>query len=367
MHLTAQQVVTLNEAALRSFLALGLPEGLYLDYKEALSGATEKEGKREFIKDVTAFANAAGGQLILGVRDPTTDGPTDELVPGLEGGDAIAQDLERLASSSIDPRIPGLRVVPVPLMSGKTCVVVHVPLGLSRPHMVNHAGHRSFYVRHSESSVQMTTHEIREAVLASSSAEARSRALADRRLQEARTTVDQQPAFFLQAVPLIFPEQAWDILSTPFEDVLRGNARRNKFQPYATLASDAAPRSTIDGLLGRDDRHQPKWETEVHRTGYVSLLYRDIQIQRVGDVDLFVVHSGTCDVFRAVLPLAQRTAHTVCNGRTVPGRMRVPKLGPNLYFDRITASTILGTIQKARNCLARTLTNSRWRLYGHCR
>lgn len=111
MHLTVQQVMTLTEESLRTFLALSLPEGLYLDYKESLSGTSEKEVKREFLKDVTAFANAAGGHLILGAKEPEEGLSVDSRLIGLDDGDAVAQDFERLASSSIDPRIPGLRIV----------------------------------------------------------------------------------------------------------------------------------------------------------------------------------------------------------------------------------------------------------------
>jgi hypothetical protein len=103
MQLTAQQVMALTEESLRKFLALSIPEGLYLDYKESLSGTSEKETKREFLKDVTAFANAAGGHLFLGVKEPSEGLLVERQLVGLENGDALAQDLERLASSSIDP------------------------------------------------------------------------------------------------------------------------------------------------------------------------------------------------------------------------------------------------------------------------
>lgn len=300
MFLTPQQVTSLTEESLREFLALSIPEGLHVDYKAALSGVSDKEAKREFLKDVTAFANAAGGHLLLGVREPAENQSVDEQLIGLDNGQALAQDLERVASSSIDPRIPGLRIIAVPLQTGRSCVVVHIPSSLSRPHMVNHSGHRSFYVRHSESSFPMTTHEIREAVLTSTSAEARARLLAASHLADARNTVgDRQAAFFLQAVPLMPPEPAWDVFSPAIETAVRGDARRNKYQHYADLASNVAPQPTIDGVLGQDQRERPTWETEVHRTGYISCLYRDIQVEAVKTVDRFVVHSSTCDVFRA--------------------------------------------------------------------
>lgn len=300
MHLTAQQLLALTEETLRQFLSLGIPEGLHLDYKEALSGNNEKEARREFLKDVTAFANAAGGQLFLGVKEPSEGVTIDAQLVGLNNGDTIAQDLGRLASTSIDPRIPGLRVVHVQLANGRTCVIVHIPPSLGRPHMVNYAGHRSFYVRHSESSFPMTTHEVREAVLTSSSAEARARMFLDQRLREVRETIgDGQPALFLQAVPLIAPEPPWDVFSNQFETVIRGTARQGGYKDYADLASSTAPVPTIDGIAGQNRRENPSWETEVHRTGYISLLYWDVQMERVGEVDRFVLHSGDTDVFRA--------------------------------------------------------------------
>jgi predicted HTH transcriptional regulator len=135
MHLTAQQVLALTETTLRNFISLGIAEGLYLDYKENLWWPLEKDAKREFLKDVTAFANAAGGDLLLGVRDPSEGVSVDSQLVGLDNGDAVAQDLERLASTSIDPRIPGLRIVRVPLANGRSCLAVHVPPSLSRPHI----------------------------------------------------------------------------------------------------------------------------------------------------------------------------------------------------------------------------------------
>ncbi|MGO9445115.1 MAG: helix-turn-helix domain-containing protein [Thiobacillaceae bacterium] len=299
MHLTTQQVMAMTEQSLREFLGLSIPEGLYLDYKEGLSGTSDKEAKREFLKDVTAFANAAGGHLFLGVREPAEGLSVDEQLVGLDSGDTLAHDLERVASSSIDPRIPGLRIVPVSLSTGRACIIVHIPPSLSRPHMVSHAGHLSFYVRHSESSFPMTTHEVREAVLTSSSAEARARLFVDRRLREVRELIDErQPAFFIQAMPLIAPEVPWDVLSTPFETLIRGDARRNKFH-YVDLASNYAARPTIDGLLGEDQHDSPTWETEVHRTGYISLLYRNSNVEPINNVDRFILHVGICDIFGA--------------------------------------------------------------------
>ena len=301
MYLTTQKFLELTEASLRDFLGLKIPEGLYLDYKEALSGSSDKEAKREFLKDVTAMANAAGGHLLIGVKEPLEGLSIDSQLVGLDGGEVLAQDLERLASASVDPRIPGLRIVPIHLNNGKFCVAIHIPPSLSRPHMVNHTGHRSFYARHSESSFPMTTHEVREAVLTSASAEYRARQQIKTRLDEVREVLNSNPdaAFFIQAMPVIPPETAWNVLDTAYENILRGGARRNRYKHYCDLASDIAPRPTINGLSGKDRRDNPKWEAEVHRTGYVSVFYREIYKPDIKGVTRCVLHSGYCDLFRA--------------------------------------------------------------------
>ena len=51
-------------------------EGRLLDFKTAAIGVLDGD-KREFLADVSAFANASGGDLVLGIR--TKDGAADEV------------------------------------------------------------------------------------------------------------------------------------------------------------------------------------------------------------------------------------------------------------------------------------------------
>jgi hypothetical protein len=57
MCLTMREVVEMDEVQLREILNNRIPEGAYLDYKMQLPGVSANEGKREFLKDVTAVAN----------------------------------------------------------------------------------------------------------------------------------------------------------------------------------------------------------------------------------------------------------------------------------------------------------------------
>jgi len=300
MYFTSAEVQNLDETGLRKFLEKRVPEGHHLDYKETLSGNNDR-AKREFLKDITAFANANGGDILIGVEEPQESLEVDAQIHGVDDGGAVAQDLERLASSSIDSRIPGLQIKPVPLRNGKHVIVVHVPPSNSRPFRVDHSGYVNFFIRHSESIFPMRTDEIREAVLASVSSEARVKEYLNRMETDAAQYLAKgQPAFLLQAMPLIPPDHSWDVLSQEFLAVIRDSAdkRRQKFQH--PLDSSVKPTPTIDGVKGRDSRDDPNWITEVHRNGYISA----VDLKPLDEVDLstekrFCLSKYHCDLFQS--------------------------------------------------------------------
>lgn len=135
-------------------------ESLTLDYKE--SGALQRtDGKKnELSKDVSAFANAAGGVLVYGMRE---DGHVPiELDGGLDPNEISKEWVEQVINSRIARRITGLRVRQVPLSgprSGRVAYVIHVPSSAHAPHMA--AGHR-YYKRFNFESVPMEDYEVRD-------------------------------------------------------------------------------------------------------------------------------------------------------------------------------------------------------------
>ena len=50
-----------------------LPESLTLDYKASPALNKNSGGRAELVKDVTAFANSAGGQIIYGIPEKKTE------------------------------------------------------------------------------------------------------------------------------------------------------------------------------------------------------------------------------------------------------------------------------------------------------
>ncbi|MDR0959934.1 MAG: helix-turn-helix domain-containing protein [Propionibacteriaceae bacterium] len=128
--------------------ALLLPESKTLEHKRDLSSPEEA------LKSVVAFANSAGGQLVIGVSD---DGEVVGVADPLEE----EQRLTNLISDSIAPQLlPTVELVP---MAGKTVLVARVWLGQQRPyHLKKYGPHQGSYIRVGSSDRQASAAMIAE-------------------------------------------------------------------------------------------------------------------------------------------------------------------------------------------------------------
>jgi len=141
-----------------------IPESKTIEYKQALVYATDDQ-KREFLSDLTAFANTDGGDLVLGIAE--NQGVAGELV-GLNNfvqDDALGK-IENLLRDFVQPRICGVGMRPIILGSGKHAFIIRVPRSLSAPHMVRHQGITRFCGRNANGKYDLDVHELRSAFVA---------------------------------------------------------------------------------------------------------------------------------------------------------------------------------------------------------
>jgi ATP-dependent DNA helicase RecG len=110
-----------------------LPEGKTLEFKRDLSSP------KPLLKTLVAFANTAGGRLIIGVDD-------QNQVVGVEDPLEEEERLCNLIADSIAPRlVPNIEMITV---EGKTLLIAEVFLSGSRPHFLRADGPESgVYVR----------------------------------------------------------------------------------------------------------------------------------------------------------------------------------------------------------------------------
>ncbi len=140
-------------------------EGRTLDFKVALSNGDHK-GTRDFLADVTAFANTDGGDIIVGVAEDGNG--TAAAIVGIarEGLDEKLRGLEDQLRTLVDPRIPDFRTQLVDCPDGKVIIIMRVGASLVAPHRVAFERSSRFFRRASRANFEMSTAEIRQAFAA---------------------------------------------------------------------------------------------------------------------------------------------------------------------------------------------------------
>ena len=152
---------TWQEADLLQLVSEGADESLELDFKE--SGALQKTDgkKRDLSKDVSAFANSAGGTLIYGVIEDEETHAASDLDEGFDPTDISKEWVEQVINSTIQPRISGVRIHAVELTTrkpGNVAYVVTVP----RSSTAHQAADKRYYKRFNFESVPMEDYEVRD-------------------------------------------------------------------------------------------------------------------------------------------------------------------------------------------------------------
>ena len=177
--LDQQKFDEINEESIRTLISNSVAESLFVEFKRDVYGKDDKE-KREFVKDVSAFANTGGGHLIIGIAED--EGTASELVPQNVDADQEQRRMNSLLLDGIEPRISGFRIKPVPIEGGGCCFVVRIPKSWNAPHRVTLGGLNRFWGRNSSGTHQLAMEELRDLFTLSSNVRERIRRFRDERL-----------------------------------------------------------------------------------------------------------------------------------------------------------------------------------------
>ena len=292
----------LVEADLAELLGGQVPEGLHIDYKRDLYGAADAD-RRETLKDISAFANAAGGHLIIGI-DEQNGIPIG--IPGVAGTnpDDVVLRLEQLARSGLEPRIPGLRIRAIPLANGATCFVVRIPRSWNPPHRVSAQNSNRYWIRNSGGAHEASLDELRTLFTQGSTASDRAIEFSDRRLTEISSGRGSRP---LQAggrlIVHVVPIAA--VIARLSLDLEAVYAAHQSFRPMGTMGM--SPRFNLHGFINERGGDLNHGYTQIFRNGIVEAtkasIVRDVQgrsvIPGIGvEQHLFEVLPGYLDGLR---------------------------------------------------------------------
>jgi hypothetical protein len=145
---------------LEELYQLQIQESLTLEYKASDAIRRTEGSKDELARDVSALANAAGGQIVYGMTEQ--DHAPAGLDAGLDRASFPGLWFEQVLQAKISPTIEGLAIREIPLEENRIAVVITVPpAGARAPHQ---ASDGRYYRRRNFQRTHMEDYEVREAM-----------------------------------------------------------------------------------------------------------------------------------------------------------------------------------------------------------
>jgi hypothetical protein len=301
----------LTEADLQDLVDRAIQEDKYIDYKDSLPSPS-REGGVEFLADVSAFANAAGGHLVYGmVEKRGSDGRPTGIPERLEGLGGVNTDaevlrLESVVRDGIKPRIPGVAMRPIGLAKGNSSIVIRVPRSWAAPHVVDYQGHWRFYARSSAGKYPLDVGELRAAF---NQAELTSRQVSDFRIERVAKIVSGETPVplaegaktALHLIPLssFDPSRRYDVTAT-----------RQSLLPI--YGGSSGQRTNFEGIVSYSCGGQRDCTgyVQVFRSGKVEAV--DAELLETRDGQKFIPSEafegsliGATDLYRTILMALQ--------------------------------------------------------------
>jgi hypothetical protein len=155
-------------------------ESLYIEYKTEAFDKRDEKKRIQFLGSVSAFANTAGGDILIGVK--ADSGLPIELA-GLDPTEVDSEILRirQVIGTSVEPHLL-LHFHVVPLPTGRNVLIIRIPRSWTAPHGIEHRGHFQFFQRHAAGRSPMTLSELRNAFTFSGSIIEQTRTFRDERL-----------------------------------------------------------------------------------------------------------------------------------------------------------------------------------------
>jgi hypothetical protein len=251
----------LNEVTIddiNELVSNGVGESRTLDYKLELHGNGDS-GKKELLKDLSAFANTVGGCLIYGIAEDAGL-PTQIVGVEIEDIDKFKLHYENLLGTGVDPAIRGVEFHSIPVSGNKCIVVIEVPKSISRPHAVTIKNHFRFYSRNSSGTNPLEVEDLRKAFLTSETSAMRIRNFRNDRISQ--ISIDDTPVPMEKGPILVIHLIPFDAFEVGKKYVLK----KEKCQNVKTFMDGQYGRYNVDGYV----------MTEIRNTQFTAYSYTQI-------------------------------------------------------------------------------------------
>jgi len=272
---------SITAATIDALISNPVREKRSIDYKLSTYGGQHSQ-RREFLADVSSFANAIGGDLVIGVEE--REGlPVG--IPGIEIAniDAEIQRLQQMILHGIEPRLTSVEIHPVALSNGNSILVIRMPRSWNAPHRVVLEGHDKFYTRDTNGKHPMDVDELREAFTLANRVEQRIRGFRNSRFEAIKANRTFEPlskggTLILHLIPLSAATR---------RDAIQIQAMQSKNHLLRPMSEGGNSRINLDGIIVYSPNIGP--DGKVQSTNGYTQLYRN------GTIEAVMVFSFTAD------------------------------------------------------------------------
>jgi hypothetical protein len=148
---------------IQELITNSVAENKILEYKQELKITTvpSSDGeKKEFLADVSAFANTEGGDIIYGISEKNSI-PKDIIGIEIIKTDELPRKIDNLIRDGLQPRIAHqIKILPIAI--NKYILLLHIEKSWNRHHRVVLGGSTAFYARNSKGKYLLDTFELRD-------------------------------------------------------------------------------------------------------------------------------------------------------------------------------------------------------------
>ena len=240
-----KQLEDITETDLQHLIDEERIEKKVLDYKSELNGNNDSD-KKEFLADISSFANAVGGDLIYGVIEDRKTGKPEKL-EGIEinNVDQEILRLDQIIRDGIEPNIPSssINIREIQLNNSKYVLIIRINKSWMSPHRISFKAWDRFYTRSTNGKYRFDVQELRSAFLLSETIGEKIKKFREKRISDIYTNnlpipFYKSPKIALHLIPMsaFNPGQNIDLDISLYD-----------IQPIRTSNFDH--RYNIDGLL----------------------------------------------------------------------------------------------------------------------
>ena len=220
----------------------GASESKTLEFKRDIPGK-DGSAKHEFLADVCALANAAGGDIIFGI-DENDDGVATGIVGQAVNPDNECLRLQDIVLHGLEPKLTGIHAHAIMVEEGKYVFILRVPQSWVPPHRVKTNQH--FFIREGRRKRQLDMPEVRNAVIQSESLRERIRSFRADRI--GRLIAGEVPVPLVDgAIEVLHVLPLSSMLSSKSVDVI--DYQRNHFIPVISGGMGGLWKINLDGAL----------------------------------------------------------------------------------------------------------------------